>query len=89
MKHIVKRAGHNQPYEGKKIYASAYAACIAVRAQTTDAELIANEVCKDLDKWVADKGSVSSGQIAEQVAKSLKLYNSDAAYLYRHHRDIS
>lgn len=89
MEHIVKRAGHKESFDQKKVYASVYAACLAVRSQATDAELIANEVAKDVVDWVADKRAVSSNEIAAQVAKTLKLYNSDAAYLYRHHRDIS
>lgn len=89
MKHIVKRAGHNEQFESRKVYASVYAACLAVRAQSSDAELVANEVAKDLDKWVSDKHSVTSNQIATEVVRVLKLYNSDAAYLFEHHRDIS
>ena len=89
MKHIVKRAGHSENFEDRKVYASVFAACVAVRAQATDAELIAKEVSKDLSQWVLDKSSVTSHQIAQEVFKSLRLYNSDAAYLYEHHRDIS
>jgi len=89
MEHIVKRAGHKESFDQKKVYASVYAACLAVRAQTTDAELIANEVAKDVVNWVADKRAVTSSEIAIQVTKTLKLYNSDAAFLYQHHRDIS
>ncbi len=89
MKHIVKRAGHKEIFDPKKVYASAYAACLAVRTQPSEAELVAGEVMKDLEKWVSDKHSVTSHQIAHETAKSLRLYNSDAAYLYQHHRDIS
>ncbi len=89
MKHIVKRAGHNETYDQKKVYASVYAACLAVRAQASDAELIAEEVVKDIEKWISDKHQINSHQIAREVTRSLRLYNSDAAYLYEHHRDIS
>jgi transcriptional regulator NrdR family protein len=89
MEHIVKRAGHHESFDQKKVYASVYAACLAVRAQANDAELIASEVTKDINAWLADKKTVSSAEIANEVARSLKLYNSDAAFLYRHHRDIS
>lgn len=89
MEHIVKRAGHKESFDQKKVYAAVFAACLAVRSQPTDAELIANEVTKDVVNWVADKRSVSSNEIAAQAAKTLKLYNSDAAFLYQHHRDIS
>ncbi|MEX1051950.1 MAG: ATP cone domain-containing protein [Patescibacteria group bacterium] len=89
MKHIVKRAGHEETFDPKKVYASVYAACLAVRAERQEAELLAGEVMKDLEKWVADKHQVTSHQIAEQTVASLRLYNSDAAYLYQHHRDIS
>jgi transcriptional regulator NrdR family protein len=89
MEHIVKRAGHKESFDQKKVYASVFAACLAVRSQATEAELVANEVTKDVVGWVADKASVTSNEIAAQVVKTLKLYNSDAAFLYRHHRDIS
>lgn len=89
MRHIVKRAGHNETYDSKKVYASVFAACLAVRSQANDAELIAGEVTKDVDRWVSDKQQISSHQIAQEAARSLRLYNADAAYLYEHHRDIS
>lgn len=89
MQHIVKRAGHPEQFDSRKIYGSVYAACLAVRAEPNDAELIASEVSKDLTRWIEDKASVTSDQIAAEVVRVIKLYNNDAAYLYLHHRDIS
>lgn len=88
-KHIVKRAGHEEPFDIKKIYGSVYAACAAVRMPMGECELTSDRVSKDVEKKLASKAMVHSHQIAKATNEYLKEYNPDAAYMYRTHRDIS
>ncbi len=88
MKHIVKRAGHSEPYDIRKLYASVYAACLSVREHPPTAELIAEEVGKGVSQWLERKHEVTSNDIRHQAAKHLQIINPDAAYMYLHHRVI-
>lgn len=88
MKHIVKRAGHNEEYDVRKLYASVYAACLTVREHPGSAELIAAEVCKKIDAWLTHKHEVTSNDIRAQAAKHLSAINPDAGHMYLHHRVI-
>jgi transcriptional regulator NrdR family protein len=88
MKHIVKRAGHSETYDVRKLYASIYAACLSVREHPGSAELIADEVVKEVAKWLERKHEVTSNDIRRQAAKHLKAINPDAGHIYLHHRVI-
>ncbi len=86
MKHIVKRSGHSEPYDERKLYASIYAACLGIRETVGTAELVANSVSTDVSKWIKPKSEVSSNDIRAQATKHLKELNEHAAFLYAHHR---
>lgn len=86
MKHIVKRAGHEQPYDSKKLYASIYAACLSVREPVGTAEIIASEVVASVEKWLEPKHLVTGNDLRRQATKYLKAINPNAAYLYERQR---
>lgn len=88
MKHIVKRRGHNEVYDPKKLYASIFAAAQAVREPVGSAELIAEKVVEDIKIWIEKKHEVTANDIRINAAKHLKVYNPDAAYMYLHHRVV-
>ena len=88
IKHIVKRGGHSEEYDERKLYASVYSACLAVREPSPTAELVAEKVCQDIDAWLGDKHEVTSNDIRRITADKLELYNPDAAYIYKHQRNL-
>lgn len=88
MKHIVKRRGHNEVFEPRKLYASIYAAAQSVREPAGSAELIAEKVVSDINAWIEKKHEVTANDIRINAAKHLKVYNPDAAYMYLHHRVV-
>lgn len=88
-KHVVKRRGHTESYDQRKVYASVYSALLAVRIQEREAELVAAQVCEHINNWIAPKHEVTSGDISRQATKHLHGFNPDAAFLYLHHRSIS
>lgn len=88
MQHIVKRAGHTEPYDQKKVYAAVFAACLSVREPAGSAELVAEKVMHSVTSWIAKKHEVTANDIRRQAAKHLTAYNQDAAHMLLHHRVI-
>lgn len=88
MQHIVKRKGHTEPYDEKKVYASVFAACQSVREPAGSAELIAEKVMRDVNDWISQKHEVTSNDIRRQASKHLNAYNPDAGHMLLHHRVV-
>ena len=88
MKHIVKRRGHTEAYDERKLYAAVFSACQSVREPSGSAELIADKVVSDINEWMGNKHEVTSNDIRANAALHLKAYNPDAAYIYLHHRVV-
>ena len=86
-KHIVKRKGHTEPYDSRKLFASIYAACLSVRSTEGEAELVAAQVVKDVETWLGKKHEVTAPDIRRVAAKHLKTYNDNAGYMYANHRE--
>ncbi len=89
MEHIVKRKGHKERFDERKIYASVFAACMTLRMSDEEAELIAQMVTHDVGEEYKDVHEVSVHSIHKFVAECLQKYNPDVAYMYKTHRDIS
>ncbi len=89
MSHIVKRKGHTEVFDAKKIYASVFASCKTLRMTDEQAELIAVTVTKEVVNLFKDSPELTAHTIHKVVADSIKKYNPDAAYMYDTHRDIS
>lgn len=87
--HIVKRKGHLEEYDDKKVYGSCYAACSAAGLTEKECEATAEAVTKNITKWVKVKKSVKSSEIFRMVTEHLKKRNREVAFLYETHRDIS
>lgn len=88
-KHIVKRRGHTELFDERKLYASIYNALLAVRESDSEAELVSAKVVSHVNDWLSSKHEVTSKDILHQATKHLQAYNDDAAYLYLHHRSLS
>lgn len=88
MQHIVKRKGHTEPYDERKVYASVFAACQSVREPAGSSELVADKVQKEVSSWIAQKHEVTANDIRRQAAKHLSVYNPDAGHMLLHHRVI-
>lgn len=86
---IVKRRGHMELYDERKVYASCFFACRSAHLSEKEAEETCNNVCTEVTKHVNKKKIVSSNDIFLALIKELKKYSEDAAFLYETHRDIS
>ena len=89
MKHIVKRKGHEEFFDERKIYASCYSACLGTRMKHREAEEICENVCKEMKSWIAKKEKVTATYIFQQMIKTIKKYNKEVAFLYETHRDLA
>jgi transcriptional regulator NrdR family protein len=89
MTHIVKRRGHLQEFDERKIYGSVYAACLASHTDEEMAEATANLVVKEIKKWIENRDQVTSREIFEKISDELEHLNKDAAFMYKTHRDLS
>ncbi|MBS3096504.1 hypothetical protein J4480_03625 [Candidatus Woesearchaeota archaeon] len=86
---IVKRKGHTELYDDRKVYGSCYFACRNAHLSEKEAEEICNKVAAAVTKWVKRHKIVSSNEIFRILIQELKKHNEDAAFLYETHRDIS
>lgn len=85
MASIVKHSKvHSEPFDERKLYASIYAACLSVRTPSGEAELTAEQVCRDLLPWLLKKEEVTSADIRRKATEHLHIYNPHAAYMYKH-----
>ncbi len=89
MKHIVKRKGHEEHFDERKVYASTFAACLNVHMKKTEAEKCADTVTGEIKKWIKKRDEVTSSDIFMEIIKALKKVNEDAAFMYETHRDIN
>lgn len=86
---VVKRAGKDEKFDERKVYASIYASLAAVSNSDKEAELIADEISKIIKRWIGEKSHVTSHEIRTQAAHALQDYSHVAAYLYSKHRILS
>ena len=87
--HLVKRRGHVEHYDERKVYGSCYFACRNAHLSEREAEAICGKVCSSITKYISRKKSASSDEIFRMLIRELKKHNGDAAFLFETHRDIS
>ena len=86
---VVKRAGHEELYDERKVYATCYYAAKATHLKTKKVEEICGKVVKEVNNWITKCKCVTAHQIHKQIVKSLRKYQRDVAFMYDTHRDIS
>ena len=87
--HLVKRKGHIEKFDVKKVYAACYAACLSCHLKKKEAEKISDKVGKEVKRWIKSKKVVTSDQIFKKTTTIIRKYNRDVAFMYHTHRDIS
>jgi transcriptional regulator NrdR family protein len=87
--YLIKRKGHREKYEEKKVYKSVYAACHVCEMPEKDCGAIARSVTKEITSMVRKRKIKSSNDIFRTAIKLLKEQHKDAAFMYETHRDVS
>ena len=87
---VVKRSGKRPPEQlnRDKLHASIYATCLSVRSFDGHASDTADHVCNIVLSWTDNKPEITSADIRQQAARALEKVHPDAAYLYKHHKQI-
>jgi transcriptional regulator NrdR family protein len=86
---IVKRQGHTEDYDERKVYAACYSACLGTHLTKAEAERICDVVAEQVTKWIKTKKTVTSTDIFQKTIEVLKVIDEDVAFMYETHRDIS
>jgi transcriptional regulator NrdR family protein len=86
---IVKRKGHTEIYDERKVYGSCYFSCRNAHLSEQESEEICRKVSAAITRWIKSRKAVSSNDIFRMLIQELKKHNEDAAFLYETHRDIS
>ena len=89
MKCVVKRKGHEEKWDDKKLYASCYAACYEAEMNHKQCERHAQRILKALKKRLKNKGCVDSHLLRDWVHAELKKVHKEAAFLYKTHLDVN
>ena len=89
MKNIIKRKGHQERFDERKVYATCYAACLNADINRADTDKICDRVAKEIAQWVKTREDVTSRHIFKQVIRLLKKHDKNAAFMYETHRDIA
>ncbi len=69
-------------FDRDKLFNSIVKACLSARRPEGQAESTAKSVCNEVVKWLDDRPEVTSHDIRRIAAKSLELFDPEAAYLY-------
>ena len=81
MVHVVKRRGHKQKFDERKLYASIYAACLLEHMDEEKCEKMANHVTKKVKNDLKRKSVIESDTIFRLVIKHLVKKDKEAAYI--------
>src|SRR3989338_8989070 len=84
--HLVKRHGHLERYDPKKVYASVYAAALNCHYTEKQSERIAAVAMRKVNAFVGRKKAFTSAEIRDKVLEVLD--DKDVALMYRHHLDV-
>ena len=79
---IVKRKGHKEKFDEKKVYGSVYAACASAHYNELKCEKIAGEVTNKLKKFVKNRKSIDSNEVRKKIENELKKKHEELAFFY-------
>ena len=82
---IVKRRGHKERFDEKKVYASVYAACASAHHAELKCEKIAEKVLQTIKKFIKNKKSIQSTEIRKKIENELKKKDKELAFFYEQH----
>ena len=83
---VVKRGGGDESFDTKKLYASIYTSMLAAKETVKTSEYAANEVSKYVHTWAQKYSEVTTKDIRIEAARKLQEFNTNAHFLYVHHK---
>jgi transcriptional regulator NrdR family protein len=86
--HVIKRKGHKEKFDERKVYASVYSACKLCELSEKESEKTAADVTKQIKSLFNRNKIKDSKDISANVTKLLRKRNADAAFMYESHLDL-
>lgn len=88
LKIVIKRKGHREEYDQKKVYGSVYFAVMNCHESEKTAEQVAEKVSQTITAWITKQQFLESKDIKEKITEELYKVNEDYALMYRTHLDL-
>lgn len=85
IKVVVKRKGHFEAFDERKVYGSVYAACSSAHYGELLCEETADDVAAKIKRFVKNKRRIDSIQIRKKIEELLKKKNKELAFYYEQH----
>ena len=82
---IVKRKGHMEDFDERKVYASVYAACASAHYDEIQCEKTAEKVTNNIKRFVKGKKKIESAEIRKKIENELKNKDEELAFFYDQH----
>tara|TARA_Y100000310_G_scaffold295145_1_gene326208 strand:+ start:1266 stop:1562 length:297 start_codon:yes stop_codon:yes gene_type:complete len=82
---IVKRKGHSEEFDERKVYASVYSACASTHYDEYDCEFTADSVTETIKKHIQSKKAISSITLRKKIEAELKKKDKELAFYYEQH----
>jgi transcriptional regulator NrdR family protein len=86
---VIKRKGHQETFDEKKLYASVYSASLNCHHSEEDSEIIAQQILDRIKLWLKDNPTITSHILKLRVIRELKEIDRDIAMMYELHMDLS
>ena len=86
---IVKRRGHIEEFDIRKLERSVYCACVNIHMSKKQANQVVAEVVQKLRFFFRNTADVSTLDIKDKVIHFLEeMQHSDVAVMYKHHMNV-
>ena len=82
---IVKRIGHKERFDERKVYGSVYAACASSHYDEARCEKTAGQITEKIKKFIKNKKEISSTEIRKKIESELKKKDEELAFFYEQH----
>jgi transcriptional regulator NrdR family protein len=82
---IVKRKGHTEDFDERKVYGSVYAACASAHYDEHKCEKISEKITGIIKKFIITGKIVPSSEIRRKIEKELGRIDKELAFFYEHH----
>ena len=83
---IIKRKGHTEHFDERKLYASVYSAALNCHYSDRDSEAIAKNLTAKIKKIIKGKTKLTSDELKHITIKNLE--DKHVALMYKHHLDL-
>jgi len=82
---VVKRKGHKERFDERKIYASIYAACASAWYSEIHCENISGKVTKRIKNSLKNKNEIRASLIKRKIISELKKIDKRLVFYYEEH----